>query len=117
MGKNSEANYGILRRRWRRQQLEIQAGLCFYCGTEMTVGAARGQPRMPSDITIDHYVPKALSGSNHPDNLVLACFKCNQRKGSKSPVMEEGELITDGPWEFVSGRGWKWIGDTIEEIA
>lgn len=31
--------------------------------------------------TIDHVVPLAQGGSNHPFNLVAACSPCNNRRG------------------------------------
>jgi hypothetical protein len=30
--------------------------------------------------TIDHLVPQSLGGSDEPDNLALACSRCNQRR-------------------------------------
>ena len=33
---------------------------------------------------LDHVVPRSLSGPNTPWNLVVACHKCNHRKGNKS---------------------------------
>lgn len=39
-----------------------------------------------SDATVDHLVPIAKGGSNGPDNLAIACEKCNQDRGSKSAV-------------------------------
>lgn len=36
---------------------------------------------MSSDrFTIDHLVPQSLGGSDEPDNLALACTRCNQRR-------------------------------------
>lgn len=35
-------------------------------------------------MTIDHIVPLALGGENSLDNLVLACYACNQHKGEMS---------------------------------
>lgn len=45
-------------------------GACRYCHD--TVGPHQ----------IDHVVPIALGGTNHPRNLVLACENCNRRKGA-----------------------------------
>lgn len=42
---------------------------------------------------VDHVVPLALGGSNGPENLVLACPSCNQRKGSKHPVDFAGVMF------------------------
>jgi 5-methylcytosine-specific restriction endonuclease McrA len=48
---------------------KLLSGLCFYCGG-------------PSE-HIDHVVPVARGGSHSIGNLVGACQRCNQSKGSK----------------------------------
>ena len=35
-------------------------------------------------LQLEHVIPRARGGSNRVSNLVLACKKCNQKKGSKS---------------------------------
>eukprot|EP01026_Neomeris_dumetosa_P010130 TRINITY_DN136_c2_g1_i1.p2 TRINITY_DN136_c2_g1~~TRINITY_DN136_c2_g1_i1.p2 ORF type:complete len:260 (-),score=14.77 TRINITY_DN136_c2_g1_i1:1698-2477(-) len=45
---------------------------CAYCD-------AQGIP-----LQVEHVVPKAKGGSNRISNLVIACEKCNQKKGVKS---------------------------------
>lgn len=45
---------------------------CGYCGT-------REGPH-----EIDHMTPLSRGGSNHDDNLVLACRKCNRSKGTRT---------------------------------
>lgn len=47
---------------------------CFYCGKEM-YGAEH----------VDHFYALSTGGAHHPDNLVPACQKCNQRKSAKDP--------------------------------
>lgn len=54
---------------------------CQYCGR-----APRGD-----ELTIDHVVPRSLGGRTTWDNVVLACARCNTRKGSKSP--EQAGLV------------------------
>lgn len=45
---------------------------CGYCGvTESAVG---------SEMTVDHFMPRVAGGSDELDNLVYACWKCNQFK-------------------------------------
>jgi 5-methylcytosine-specific restriction endonuclease McrA len=38
-----------------------------------------------SDLTLDHIIPKSRGGRNTWENLVVACKKCNQKKGAKIP--------------------------------
>lgn len=44
---------------------------CVYCGHNKR-----------QDLTIDHVIPKSKGGKNTWNNLVTACFKCNNKKGS-----------------------------------
>lgn len=50
---------------------------CVYCGSS-------------THLTLDHVIPKSRGGKNTWDNLVTSCFKCNLRKGDKTP--EEAKL-------------------------
>lgn len=49
---------------------------CFYCGKDP----------WPRTCTIDHFIPTLHGGTDSPDNLRLACRKCNGRKGNKMPA-------------------------------
>ena len=50
---------------------------CGYCGiTETDAGG---------ELTIDHYRPVAAGGNDSDDNLVYACFRCNQYCGRFVP--------------------------------
>jgi 5-methylcytosine-specific restriction endonuclease McrA len=46
--------------------------LCEYCHSLELLSANR--------FTIDHIVPRSLGGSDHIDNLALACRRCNERR-------------------------------------
>lgn len=48
---------------------------CQYCGKRGGI----------FELTIDHILPASRGGGNSPDNLVAACFACNQRKGDRTP--------------------------------
>jgi 5-methylcytosine-specific restriction endonuclease McrA len=50
---------------------------CVYCGSK-------------KELTLDHVIPKSKGGGNEWTNLVTSCFKCNLKKGSKTP--EEAKL-------------------------
>lgn len=49
---------------------------CQYCGC---------QPR-ESELTIDHILPRSRGGKTTWENVVLACGRCNTRKGSHLPA-------------------------------
>ncbi len=50
------------------------AGRCAYCGVhENSVGAT---------LTVDHHRPRARGGLDESENLVYACPRCNEHKGS-----------------------------------
>ena len=46
--------------------------LCEYCHSPEKISSSR--------FTIDHIQPRSLGGSDNPDNLALACSRCNQRR-------------------------------------
>ena len=60
---------------WHRDK-----GLCQYCDKKISI----------SNATIDHVVPKSRGGSHTWDNLVIACSKCNSKKGCD--LLEESSL-------------------------
>jgi 5-methylcytosine-specific restriction endonuclease McrA len=45
---------------------------CVYCGSN-------------KDLTLDHVMPKSRGGGNDWTNLVTSCFRCNLRKGNRTP--------------------------------
>ena len=52
---------------WKRDE-----GKCQYCGIKVTISSA----------TIDHVIPRSRGGKETWKNLVIACTKCNCKKGS-----------------------------------
>lgn len=50
-----------------------QNGFCIYCGKKCQSGG-------PHRATLDHIRPSALGGTNHVNNLVLACYTCNHER-------------------------------------
>ena len=57
----------------RKNILRRDGHRCQYCG-----GTS-------SPLTVDHIVPKARGGTDTWENLVTACFACNNRKRDHSP--------------------------------
>jgi hypothetical protein len=65
------AELGKKRRMVLKGMLRSQDSRCRYCG--------RTVRRQCS--TIDHVIPRARGGISMPDNLTLACCRCNNAKG------------------------------------
>jgi 5-methylcytosine-specific restriction endonuclease McrA len=63
-------------------QYERQKGRCFYCGR-----------KVGDEYHVDHVMPLALSGSNGPENLVIACVRCNESKSAKHPMDFAGMMF------------------------
>ena len=47
-------------------------------------------------LTMDHVLPKSRGGQNTWENLVAACKKCNQKKGSRN-LKESGMILLKRP--------------------
>lgn len=49
---------------------------CQYCGVQL----------VRHEVTVDHVVPRSCGGVTSWRNCVVACLKCNLKKGSRTPV-------------------------------
>jgi 5-methylcytosine-specific restriction endonuclease McrA len=67
--------------RMRRRLREAQRNLCCYCARHLAPPHKGGKPQ-PASETIEHLRRKADGGTNHPDNLALACSECNSGRGA-----------------------------------
>ncbi len=48
---------------------------CQYCGDSLPL----------KKLTYDHVVPRSRGGATNWENIVMCCYPCNDRKGSKTP--------------------------------
>ncbi|WP_375338946.1 HNH endonuclease [Ancylothrix sp. D3o] len=48
-----------------------------------------------NQLTLDHLIPKSRGGSNSPENLRLACEKCNKSRGNSlyPPNSKQGSCL------------------------
>jgi 5-methylcytosine-specific restriction endonuclease McrA len=76
--------------RWSRFRLgillkerlsEAQNHRCCYCGIRTLEQIVRGQ--RDRQATFEHIIPVWLGGSDHPDNLAIACSACNQEQSAR----------------------------------
>lgn len=59
--------------------------MCQYCGKACE----------PSELTIDHIFPQSRGGSKTSwTNVTTACWKCNNKKGNKTPEEAGMELLS-----------------------
>jgi 5-methylcytosine-specific restriction endonuclease McrA len=68
-----------------RTQILRQRGKCYWCGTML------GKKR--KDYHADHVWPLILGGTNGPENIVVACPRCNCSKRHKTPAEFAGRLL------------------------
>jgi len=61
---------------------EAQEGRCWYCQIELG-----------NEWHTDHRVPMSRGGKNTPENVVLCCAQCNQKKHHKLPHEWDGRLL------------------------
>lgn len=59
----------------RENVLARDGGRCQYCGRSL---------KRP-EATYDHVVPRTLGGKTSWENVVIACVRCNQKKGGRTP--------------------------------
>ena len=64
----------------RRNIFERDKSTCQYCRKRLA----------KSELTIDHVTPRSKGGRDTWENLVLACVRCNVRKGNRTP--EEAQM-------------------------
>ena len=69
----------------RRNVAWAYKNVCQYCGQRFQY----------SDLTMDHVVPKCKGGDFSWYNIVIACKRCNTRKGYKSPSEARMNLLCE----------------------
>ena len=57
---------------------EVWVGKCLHCNGTLMVGLD-GRPI--SRATVEHILPRSAGGTHAPENLALACARCNHQKG------------------------------------
>ena len=69
-------------------------GKCWYCGTETIPFSSERSPLLVNkDFCVDHAIPRSRGGGDELENLVPACWTCNNRKGDRT-VEEFRALIS-----------------------
>ena len=96
----------------RRTVRERAGGLCEYCHT-----AERWQYVA---FTVDHVSPVSAGGTSEPDNLALACFHCNRRKGNLLTAVDPEfgvEVPLFNPQQQTWGGHFAWSADKLRFVG
>jgi len=56
---------------------------CQYCGGK----------HAPSELNIDHIIPRAIGGKSEWENLITSCIKCNSKKDCRTPKQAGMNLL------------------------
>ena len=68
----------------RRNIYARDRNLCQYCGKKYP----------PSELSLDHIIPRKMGGGTTWENIVCACTRCNVKKGGRTPKQAHMKLIT-----------------------
>jgi 5-methylcytosine-specific restriction endonuclease McrA len=69
---------------FNRKNLYVRdSGVCQYCGKKVSYYLG----------SFDHVIPRILGGKTNWENVVLACFQCNSKKGAKHPSKFKWPII------------------------
>ena len=69
----------------RKNIFERDQCTCQYCAKKFS----------KSDFTIDHVMPRSRGGRDTWENLVLACVRCNIKKGNRTPLEAHMPLLKE----------------------
>jgi len=83
-----KVSVNVQRRRVKlREKLYAENPCCWWCGqTTHPPLKGRHPPKETRDLeaSLEHLVAQINGGTDDPHNLVLACFKCNRRRGNET---------------------------------
>jgi HNH endonuclease len=55
-----------------------------------------GRASWQADLTVEHLLPKTRGGRGLPENLVVACRRCNRRRGARPVVAYVRDRLAAG---------------------
>ena len=61
----------------------VWVGKCIHCGADLVV---REDGTPVGRATVEHIAPRNRGGTDEPENLALACARCNHQKGHRHDV-------------------------------
>lgn len=80
------------RRRQHARILARDGAACFWC-ERLTFNPTRsGSGLLAGSRTLDHFICRSHGGSDDDDNIVIACYRCNQKRGDRTAEAWLAEL-------------------------
>lgn len=55
-------------------------GVCHWCGIQTVKNPSGTGIQVYNTFTVDHVIPVSQGGTNDRENLVAACYACNQKR-------------------------------------
>lgn len=92
----------------REQVTQRANGFCEYCHTSEQWQYVR--------FTVDHVIPLTQGGLDVVENLALACFHCNRKKGTKTTAQDpelKQEVFLFNPRQQVWREHFIWSSDRL----
>lgn len=85
-------NWGGRRVQQTRQRLMQQSNICWICGGVIDLTLKNPDP---GAFTVDHAIPRARGGTDHPSNLRPAHRSCNRAKSDKAhaPIIRRSNTL------------------------
>lgn len=71
-------------------------------------------------LSVDHIQPQSLGGSDEPDNLALACRRCNERRYNFTTGIDpetEAEVPLFNPRQQIWSEHFMWSADALKIIG
>lgn len=91
-----------------------QGGKCFYCEVMFTGPVApKAADLRATQWTRDHLLPKC-NGHGRIRNIILACVRCNSKKGKRSATLQEMERAAE-VWKRAGIVFGAFMGEVPEE--
>jgi hypothetical protein len=96
----------------RRRVAEAAARRCGYCQTQEEI--------VGYTLHIEHILPLAAGGTSNEENLWLACFVCNNAKGTQTRGLDPetgAEVLLFNPRTQSWGEHFAWSTDGTEVVG
>jgi 5-methylcytosine-specific restriction endonuclease McrA len=71
-----------------RDGREYLVGKCIHCQSRVSIPLDWNEQ---AHATLEHIVPRGLGGTDEPENLAVACQRCNQLKGKRLDRRRRGD--------------------------